>query len=248
MKSLSVVLLCIGLSAVLFGFLTGEFMGNLIEFPAIIISAADDPIDFLLMVIAIGMMHIVFGSILGILNNIFKREFRKMIGDQLSTLLLIASAAFFLSTGRFEPQGSSVIAYAVGVVGLATLIIGKGPLGLLDLTRLLSNVISYVRILALNMATAWMSRTFVLLGGLLVGVYLMGPVLNGVLLLFSHFFIVFISVFATFAHALRLHYVEFFGRFFTGGGTKFSPLTSKREYTILKPKAEKKEDEEEATK
>ncbi len=243
MKNLSVVLLCVGLSTVFFGILMGEFVGGLVELPVFWMSAAENPLSFLFIVIGIGIGHIVFGSMLGLINNISKRETKKIIGDQLSTILLISSAVVFLSTARFDFQGTNIAGYVMGLVGLIMLLAGKGAIGLLELTRLLSNVISYVRILALNMATAWMSRTFVLLGTLVFGVYLLGPVLEAVLLLFSHFFIVFISVFATFAHSLRLHYVEFFGRFFIGGGTKFSPLTSERTYTKLRVPVEKTEEE-----
>ncbi len=242
MKNLSLVLLCVGLSTISFGILMGEFVGGLVELPVFWMSAAENPLSFLFIVIGIGIGHIVFGSMLGLINNISKRETRKIIGDQLSTILLISSAVVFLSTARFDFQGTNIVGYAMGLVGLIMLLAGKGVIGLLELTRLLSNVISYVRILALNMATAWMSRTFVLLGTLVFGVYLLGPVLEAVLLLFSHFFIVFISVFATFAHSLRLHYVEFFGRFFIGGGTKFSPLTSERMYTTLRVPVEKIEE------
>jgi V/A-type H+-transporting ATPase subunit I len=246
MHDLSIILLCIGASAIVFGILMGEFLGGVVPLPIIWMSAADNPIDFLFVVISIGMGHLIFGSILGILNNLHLREFRRMLGDQLSTLTLIGSATIFLSTGRFEPEGLSIVGYAMGIIGLVMLIGGKGLLGLLELTRLLSNVISYVRILAINMATAWMGRTFVLLGSLVLSVYLIGPVLDGVILLFSHFFIVFISIFATFAHSLRLHYVEFFGRFFIGGGTKFTPLQAERAYTRLTSpeKTEEKEGEE----
>ncbi len=244
MRNLSVVLLCIGISAILFGVLMGEVMGGVVKLPIIWMSAAENPIEFLLIVIWIGMAHIASGSVLGIINNFYKRQFRRIVGNQLSTLFLLSSASIFLSTGRFEFQGISLLGYALGFVGLIMLILGSGLSGLLELTRLLSNVISYVRILAINMATAWMSRTFLLLGSLLVGVYLAGPILNGIMLLVSHFFIVFINVFATFAHALRLHYVEFFGRFFIGGGTKFSPLTSERTYTTLSAPAKSAEEEE----
>lgn len=231
MKDLSVVLSCIGVSTMLFGFLTGELMGDLLKLPALWMSVADSPIDFLFIVIGIGMTHLAFGAILGLINSFHRHEYRKIVGDPLSTLLLLGSAAIFLTTGRFEFESVGIVGYAMGTIGLVMLIAGRGFIGILELTRLLSSVISYVRILALNMATAWMSRTFVLLGGLLFDVYLVGPILDGGILIFSHFFIVFISAFATFAHSLRLHYVEFFSRFFIGGGIKFSSLTSERKYT-----------------
>ncbi len=244
MKDLSTILSCIGVSSVIFGVLMGEFMGGVLELPIIWISAADKPIEFLFIVIGVGMVHIVFGAILGLINNFYRKKFMEIIGNQLSTILLIAAASVFLSTGRFEFDGIGIAAYVMGIAGLVALILGKGASGLLELTRLLSNAISYVRILALNMATAWMSRTFLLLGGLLIEVYLIGPVLYGVLLAFSHLFLVFISAFATFAHSLRLHYVEFFGRFFIGGGYRFSPLTSERTYTIPVLKLEEKTQQE----
>jgi V/A-type H+-transporting ATPase subunit I len=241
MRSLSVILFCTGISTIFFGILTGEFMGGIVKLPILWISVVDNPIEFLLIVIGIGMAHLVFGAILGFFNDFYSREFRKIIGDHLSTILMIGSATIFLTTGNFGFQGLSIVGYTMGIAGLVALIIGKGAIGMLELTRLLSNVVSYVRILAINMATAWMSRTFVLLGTLIVDIYIVGIILNGIILLFSHLFIVFISVFATFAHALRLHYVEFFGRFFKGGGIKFSPLTSEREFTVLKTPIEKTE-------
>lgn len=240
MKDLSVILLYLGISTVFFGVLMGECMGGIVKLPVFWMSAADNPIDFLFIVIGIGMGHLIFGAVLGILNNLYRKEYRKMLGDQISSLFLIGGAVPFLLTGQFAFEGITVVGYGMGVTGLVALLAGKGLTGWLELTRLLSSVISYVRILALNMATTWMSRTFVLLGGLVVGVSVAGPFLSGILLLFSHFFIVFISIFATFAHSLRLHYVEFFGRFFIGGGTKFSPLTSERAYTTLGSLPDKK--------
>jgi V/A-type H+-transporting ATPase subunit I len=234
MKSLGHILIYFGVSAVLFGFLMGEFMGGLIRLPALWISGADEPITFLVIVIAIGVGHIIFGMFLGIYNNYLNRRFRRILADQVSLLILIAGVGIMVATGETRLYGTGIISYSLIIGGLAMLLIGQGLSGLLEITRLLSNVISYVRILALNMASTWMARTFVLLGTMLVEIPIVGYAMTAILLLFSHIFIVFISTFATFAHALRLHYVEFFGRFFIGGGTKFSPLKAERAYTVIK--------------
>ncbi|MHA1861110.1 MAG: V-type ATP synthase subunit I [Candidatus Ranarchaeia archaeon] len=235
MKSLGVVLACTGVAATMFGFLMGEFSGGLIHLPVYWISSAEQPIDFLFFAVALGIVHLVLGTFLGIYNNLMSRQFRKLLGEQLSVLLLFGGVGIILLSGNLSLSApTTVIGVATIVAGLGALIIGQGPVGFLDITRLLSSVISYVRIMAINLASAWMSRTFVLLSTLLFGFPFVGIGLSIILLIFSHFFIVFISSFATFAHSLRLHYVEFYGRFFVGGGLKFSPLESTRNYTVLK--------------
>jgi V/A-type H+-transporting ATPase subunit I len=37
-----------------------------------------------------------------------------------------------------------------------------------------------------------------------------------------------------FVHSMRLHYVEFFGKFYEGGGIEFKPFKEERERTVLK--------------
>jgi V/A-type H+-transporting ATPase subunit I len=246
MASLGKILACSGVSAIFFGFLSGQFMGGALEMlsedqitlPVFWMSPADEPINFLVTVLVIGVFHILIGAVLGVINNYLNNRIRDMIGDQVSVFLLIAGTGIIVGTGQYQFVGYGMIGYIVVLAGLTALLLGKGVMGLLEITKIVSNIISYVRILALNMASTWMGRIFVLLGSMLVKIPFFGLVATIALLLFSQIFLVFISAFSTFAHAMRLHYVEFFGRFFMGGGVKFSPIEHKKYYTILKDEEE----------
>jgi V/A-type H+-transporting ATPase subunit I len=242
MAALAKILLLSGVISIFFGVLTGQFMGGAIEMfsqgqivlPVFWMSPADEPIDFMLTVLVIGVVHLLVGLLLGVINNLANRQIRTMVGDQISMLLMFLGGAIIVVTGNYQFDGYGIWGYSAVIGGLAALLISKGPIGLLEITKIISNIISYVRILALNMASTWMGRTFVLLAGMLINIEYFGLPISIILLLFSQFFLVFISSFSTFAHSMRLHYVEFFGRFFTGGGVIFSPLKCEKMYTELK--------------
>jgi V/A-type H+-transporting ATPase subunit I len=55
-----------------------------------------------------------------------------------------------------------------------------------------------------------------------------------IIFVFGHIANAVLQALGGFIHALRLHYVEFFGQFYTGGGRKFSPFTEEREFTTVK--------------
>ena len=241
MRHLSKVVVASGISSIIFGALTGSFMsgvleqfsGGTIKLPSIILSPADDPLGFIPIVLMIGIFQISVGIIIGLVNNLINERYRNIIGDQVSATLLLLGALIILVTGQFNPVGWGLVGYGLIAGGVITLVIGHGAQGLLELTNTLSNLISYIRLLALNMATTWMGRTFVLLAAMILPIRYVGLPLALFLLTFSQFFLVFISSFSTFAHALRLHYVEFFGRFFMGGGIKYNPLKVERKYTYI---------------
>jgi len=236
MRQLSLILISVGVSSAALGALTGEFMGGILPLPSIIGSTVEDPIGFLLAVLVLGVIHVVLGLILGAYTHAANRDLRNLITGDLAWLLLMSAGGMFLITGDVSFSGQGLVNYGLAISSLILLLLGQGPASLLDITRLISNIISYVRIMAINLASAWMTRTFALLASLVAGAAIVGLPLAAILMLFSYMFIITISLFVTFAHSLRLHYVEFFGKFFKGGGIHFSPLTSTRVYTALAAK------------
>ncbi|UCE37200.1 MAG: V-type ATP synthase subunit I [Thermoplasmata archaeon] len=54
-----------------------------------------------------------------------------------------------------------------------------------------------------------------------------------IIFIFGHIINAVLQALGGFIHALRLHYVEFFGQFYSGGGKKFSPFVAEREHTVI---------------
>ena len=110
-----------------------------------------------------------------------------------------------------------------------------GGLGsLYGITSYLSDVLSYSRLLALGLATGVVAQVFNTLGSL-AGGGIAGSILLIVVFAFGTVFNIAINALGAFVHSCRLQYVEFFGKFYTGGGRPFAPFERKTKYIkILK--------------
>ena len=131
--------------------------------------------------------------------------------------------------GRFRSLGDGQIDFK-GIFGKLT-----GGLGsLYGITSYLSDVLSYSRLLALGLATGVVAQVFNTLGSL-AGGGIAGSVLLIVVFAFGTVFNIAINALGAFVHSCRLQYVEFFGKFYTGGGRPFAPFERKTKYIkILK--------------
>lgn len=130
----------------------------------------------------------------------------------------------------------------IGAVGLVATqgrsnkgIVGKiagGLFGLYGITGYLGDILSYSRLLALGLATGLIGSSFNLMIKLLgKGVFAW---IFGILIFFGgHIFNLAINVLGAYVHACRLQYLEFFGKFYNGGGRQFTPFKTKNEYVNI---------------
>lgn len=109
----------------------------------------------------------------------------------------------------------------------------KGLLSLYDITGYLSDILSYTRILALVLATSVIAMVVNLLG-FLGGPSVLGFLLYVLVALFGHALNLALSSLSAYVHTSRLHYVEFFGKFYEGGGRSWNPLKIRTRYTQFK--------------
>jgi V/A-type H+-transporting ATPase subunit I len=88
--------------------------------------------------------------------------------------------------------------------------------------------------MALGLCTAGIAMTVNILAKMSSEVAIIGPVFLILMLVVGHAFNWVIQIMGAFVHGIRLHYVEFFGRFYSGGGDDFTPFAIKRDITELK--------------
>lgn len=212
----------------------------------------DDPMRMLMYSMLFGVIHLFTG--LGCKGYLLLKERR--IGDFFCDvglwyllltgllILLLPSEIFTAISGvRLVLPGWLVWAGSgmawVGAIGLlffagrksknAGIRLALGACALYNITGWLSDVLSYSRLLALGLATGVIASVINTMAGM-VGDGIVGAV--GFLLIFiiGHAFNIAVNLLGAYVHTNRLQYVEFFGKFYTGGGRAFAPFTEERQY------------------
>ncbi len=105
-------------------------------------------------------------------------------------------------------------------------------------TRLFSNTISYARILALLMAHWALLLVTYTVAGLIGTASLLGLVLSGKIIVGGNVFVIALEGLIVFIHSLRLHFYEWFSKFYQDSGTEFKAFKQNFIYTevVLKGK------------
>lgn len=108
----------------------------------------------------------------------------------------------------------------------------KGVYGLYGATGYLSDILSYSRLLALGLATGVIAQVFNQIGSMM-GDGILGFILFLIIFVIGHGLNIGINALGAYVHTNRLQFVEFFGKFYTGGGREFKPFRiNTKHYTV----------------
>ncbi|MDD4161110.1 MAG: V-type ATP synthase subunit I [Methanothrix sp.] len=195
--------------------------------------------------VIIGIIHCSVGSILGIKTELAYGEKKHAYFEKLPVMLI---QVFFglLVLGLVMGQMMLVIASAIIiVVAMVMLVMGpEGPMGLAHMPFYVSNLISYLRLLAIGLASVGLAFAanqlafYVVMPMLSSGAtdsaeFTIPAIIAGLVVLFAvHFINFLLGILSPFMHPLRLHYVEMFTKFYSnhGGGVEYSPFGHVRRF------------------
>lgn len=227
------ILLVSSIVTIVSGFMFGSFFGNLFPwFTPMWMDPVKDPMPLLMIALGLGLVHLNIGMIFGFMQNISNKAYRKAVGEQGGWMVL--EIGFILLALKAMGFGDGV--YLGGfftLSGIALLVWMNGPQQLLGLSGFIGNWVSYARIMALGLATGSVAMAFNLLSGMGGDLPYVGVLLGPILLVFTQLLNFMMNVLGSFIHSLRLHFVEFFDKFYEGAGKDYKPFMITRIHTTI---------------
>jgi V/A-type H+-transporting ATPase subunit I len=221
LRSLSAVALTCSSSAIVFGVLFGEFFGSLGVAIGLrpFFNREQATIPFLGLAVTLGAVHIVLGLVLAGVSAWRRGHRREAVGRGVTLGMLVLTGLSLLVAFEILPDGL-ISPLAIAVFAAFTVLVAlEGIVGFVELLSTVGHVLSYARIMALGTASLMLA----IVANEMVGAF--GSVLIGIVFaLLFHLVNFAIALFSPTIHALRLHYVEFFGEFFSPGGAEYRPL------------------------
>ena len=247
-------LLCMGgVSTVIWGVMFGSYFG---------VSAADfgmwywfnpieDPITMLFLSLGAGLVQMLYGYLVNMVA-LFKQKkpLEAIFGNSCWYFIVFGVAAAFF--GSSLASWLPYLGYALLGVGLLFLVLsgvvtGKGVqrlgsgLGkLYGIVNFFSDLMSYTRIFGLGLASAVIAMVFNQIGIVIKDMMPSAPALGWliacVIFFIGHAFNLGINTLGSYVHDSRLQFVEFFGKFYEGGGRLFAPLGSEMKYYYVDEK------------
>ncbi len=212
----------------------GALIGGWFGFPLrklMIIDPLQDSLSFLGIALALGFIQVWFGTLLNMINGLKNKSYLQPIFVQGGWLLLLPSLVLYLyPQTRQSLWGILSLLGAAGIVFFAAP--SRNPLArffgglysLYDISRYLSDVLSYSRLLALGLATTVIAMVVNTLVQSVSSIPWVGWLLAAVIFSGGHLFNLAISFLGGFVHSMRLQFVEFFSKFFKAGGKPFKPF------------------------
>ncbi len=233
-----------------------KFFGTAVTVPALWFIPLNDPMKLLVFSLLFGVIHLFTG--LGIKGYLCLRDGKVMdffCDVVLWFMLLVGLILMLLPSDIFASIAQTQIvspgwlntlagilaaAGAIGIVLMSgrdkknpALRIALGAYDLYNITGWLSDVLSYSRLLALGLATGVIASVINQMGSMLPD-NIVGVIFFIVIFLAGHTLNLAINLLGAYVHTNRLQFVEFFGKFYEGGGRPFEPFKENTKYADVK--------------
>ena len=213
-----------------------------------------DTITFMLICIVLGVTQINFGLLIKMVMNLKRGNLVQALFVQLGWIVFLNSAAVllaqFMSPGLIPEWGVKTATIAILTAVAAIILFSHqegnilvrilwGVYAIYGSTSYMGDVLSYLRLLALGLATGIIAAVVNIVAGMVASIPVVGVIAAVLILLAGHAFNIAINALGAFVHTTRLQYVEFYTKFFEGGGRPFRPFGIETKYVLIDDEVEK---------
>jgi V/A-type H+/Na+-transporting ATPase subunit I len=225
-----------GISTFLWGAAFGGWIGGLIPAKAWLFDPMKEPFKMMGLSLGLGVLHLYCGIGLQAYRNIRDGNILDAILDQGIWYTLLTGLMMLLLPATAVIGKYLAITGAIGMVLFAgrskkniVMRLLSGVLSLYGVTGFLGDVLSYLRLFALGLATGVIGAVVNSMA-LMVGGSVIGYIFMTLFLILGHTFNLGINTLGAYVHSSRLQYVEFFGKFYEGEGKPFIPFRMRTKY------------------
>ena len=231
-------------SVMIWGIIFGSAFGADLPFQPL--SLSKDLITIMILSIIFGVIQIMVGLSLGAYSNLKKKAYVDAYTSHLGWLAIITGIILYvlgsmvLNISWIATIGSSIAIIAAVAIVVVTVLssenkwggLASGLYNLYGISGYVADVVSYTRLMALAVSGGSIASAFNMLVGFLppiarftAGIFLI-VALQGLN--------IFLSFLGAYVHGLRLQFVEFFGKFYDGGGRALKPFKTYEKYVDIK--------------
>ena len=229
-----------GLFTIFWGFIYNTWFGYN-PMSNTILDPINRPMEVMILCIGFGAVHLLAGLGMAAYLHIRRKEYLDVLYDQLSWVMVLAGL------GMLAVPSLAKIGQYLALAGVAIIILfaarnkTKNPLKrvlsglgtLYGITSWVSDLLSYVRLFGMGLATGVIGMVINMLVGMIFSAGPIGWVVGAVVFVGAHIFNAGINILGAYVHSCRLQYIEFFSKFYEEGGKPFTPLEQMPRYVRI---------------
>jgi len=240
MKRFSRILMAFGIFAVIFGLIFGSYFGDFffkIGFKVpMLVDSMRDVMIMLAIALGIGSLHLFIGLISGFYDNSSRKDFKRAFADQGVWLFFIIG--LFLFVFNLPKLGLISVGIAVLLQLVFKFIEGgfvTSLLSIFNFSGFIGDLFSYARLMALAIGTSGIALAVNFMALLAIDLLkVVGIPFAIIIFIIGHVFNMLMNGLGAFIHSTRLHFLEFFTKFYEGGGRTYKPFKAIRKLTEVR--------------
>lgn len=228
------------------------FFGHKITIPPLWFFPVNEPMRMLVFSMAFGVVHIYTGLAIKLYQCLKQKDYKAVVYDVIlwyvvltASIVCLLSADVFTNTFglsfKLSKQAGNIALFIMGISSIFIIATAgresknplkrflKGLYGFYGITGYLSDVLSYSRLLALGLASGVICTVINKMASM-VGGGVIGVIAFLIIFALGHTINIGINALGAYVHTNRLQYVEFFGKFYGGGGREFKPFRMNTKY------------------